>query len=166
MLIRDVVLHVLGFCFNFSNDFFLISYSSFLFFYQSILNTLQLSSNRVEMIIMIFYTILTFLVNPPFALIHPCMVVGPFTSENSSFFINLTFQVISQILEFFLKFLLKLIDSIMDIVHASDRMLFIFSNLSVSVIELLLHLSFVLNTSVLKNFECRWHVFHLRLQHC
>ena len=116
------------------------------------------------MIIMIFDSILSLLIYSSFTLIHSTVVFCPLLSENFSLFINLTLKIVSEFVQLILKFLLKFVDNIMDVVHGFNSILSILGNFCISVIEFLLHLSFVLYTGVLENFESGTHVFHLRLK--
>ena len=54
----------------------------------------------------------------------------------------------------------------MDMVHALDGILSIFSDLGIGIIKFLLHLPFVLNTRILKDLEGSTHVLHLTLELC
>jgi hypothetical protein len=52
----------------------------------------------------------------------------------------------------------------MDVVHALDRVLFVFSDFGISVIKLFLHLPFVFNSGIFENLEGSRHVLHLGLK--
>ena len=98
MFIRDVVLHVLAFVLNFLYDLFLIRNSGLLLFDQTFLNTFQLSTDRVQVVVMVLDTFDFFSLYLLFAFIHADVVVSPLLSENLGLLVDLSMKVISQIL--------------------------------------------------------------------
>ena len=101
------------------------------------------------MVVMVFDSILALLVDPPLSFVHPYMIVRPLLPEYFSFNVDLVFEIITQLIELILKFVLEFVYNIMHVVHAINSILPVLSDFGVCVIELLLHLSFVFNTSIL-----------------
>lgn len=116
------------------------------------------------MIVMILDTVLALLVDTTLGFVHSSMVCLPLLAEYICFFIHLAFQVIAEHLQLVLELLLELIDDIVNVVHGRDGELFILPDLLVCVIEFLLHLALVLDTSVLQDLKGSTHVLHLGLE--
>ena len=164
MLLLNIVLHVLRLRSDFLHYFLLVRNSSLFLLNESVLDSLKLGSDGIEVVVMVLNSILSLLVDPPLALVHSGVVLSPFLSEDLALFVHLPLEVVAQVLELFLKLLLELVDDVVDVIHTFDRVFFVLLDLGVGVVELLLHLPFVLDTSVLEHLEGRTHVLHLRLQ--
>ena len=85
----DGGLHVLRLVLDLLNNLFLVSDSSLLFLYQSVLDRGKLSSNRIQMVVVVFDAILSLLVDSSFALVHPGMVFNHLLSENLTLSLDL-----------------------------------------------------------------------------
>lgn len=115
---------------------------------------------------MILDTVFALLVDSTLCLVHSRVVCLPLLSKDVGLFVHLAFQVIAQHLQLVLELLLELIDDVVNVVHGRDGELFVFPDLLVRVIELLLHLALVLDTSVLQDLKGSTHVLHLGLERC
>ena len=96
MFIRDVFLHVLAFVLNFLYDLFLIRNSGLFLFNQAFLNAFQLSTDGVQVVVMVLDTIHYFDFYLLLAFVHADVVVSPLLSENLGLLVDLSMKVISQ----------------------------------------------------------------------
>jgi len=104
-------------------DLLLASYSIFLLLYKPILNTLDLSSDRVQVVIVILDSIFSLFIYHCLKLIHPLMVGGPLSPNECALFIDLMFEVITEGIESVHEIQLKRIQGTVHKVHLLHRML-------------------------------------------
>ena len=164
VLVCNIILHVLALIFDLLNDLLFVGNPCLLFFYEAVLDGFDLSSNRIEMVIVVLNSVDSFLVNSLFALVHARVVACPMFSKDVGFFVHLTFEIVSQVLQLLLEALLKLVYDVVDVIHSIDCLLSVFSNFFISIVELLFHLTLIFDTSVLEHLKTSAHVFHLTLE--
>ena len=87
VLLLDIVLHVVRLVLDLLDHFLLLSDTQLLFLDEAIFDALELSTDRVQVIIVVLDTILSFLVYAALALVHSCVVFSPLFSEYLTLFI-------------------------------------------------------------------------------
>ena len=95
VLLFDIVLHIIRFILDLLNNFLLLRNPQLLLLDKSILDSLQLGPNRIQVVVVVLDTILSLLIYASLALVHPRVVIRPLLSENISFFVYLAFQIVS-----------------------------------------------------------------------
>ena len=98
VLFLDIILHVFRLVPNLLHNLFFISYSCLLFLYQSVLDPFELLSDWVQMVIVVFDSVLAFLVDASLSFVHSSMVFGPLLPKYLTLIINLFFQIVSKFL--------------------------------------------------------------------
>jgi len=165
-LFLDVGMHLIALSFNFGDDLLLIGDSSFLFLYEAVSDTLKLSTDWVQCVVMILYSITFLLLDCRFELVHALVVNAPSLTEDLTLFVDLTGQIVTQLAKPVLKFFLKVIENIMYVSHRFRSLLLVFLNLGVCVSKPLLKLSLRLDTGILHILKVLTHVLHLVLEVC
>lgn len=122
-LLFDIILHVSGFIVYLFEYFLLPSYPLLLLLNQAILDALNLCSNRVQMIVMVLYPVLSLLIYHFLKVIHSLMVSLPLLSDELPFFIYLLFEVIPKDIKSVNEVLLKGVQSTVHKVHLLHRVL-------------------------------------------
>ena len=118
-LIVNLLMHLVALVVNIRDNLFFISYSSLLFLDQTVLDSLKLCSDGVEVVIMVFSPVYSFCFNQFFKVIpvnnsqlqtinlHSLMVTLPSFTEDVAFFSELSVKIIREILKSVLEFFLE-----------------------------------------------------------